>query len=268
MAENFFDYDTPHSHAKRKLVHKVVCSVIPRHLNNLSTFRADKFAMKYVDAFAGTGSFGRDPKVMSFGHKQECEFCTECDLCRECKICRTGTPILALTVTLEHMENLTRAKNTKYELYKTRLTRLNTVEFIFNDANRDYIVALYKKISACFHSLNWEETNVDSSSFSNCYKAVEYEGPFLSVRQSIRIYFTFYEFKDMTFLAEFQTQPQPQLQAQALFQFQTPLFTLIDPFNVTQIPMSVVRQLIGEHKDVLINLMVGQLDRLVLSKLD
>jgi hypothetical protein len=246
---NFFDYDTPHSHAKRQLVQKFVASVIPRHLKDLSVFEANRFAMRYLDAFAGKGSFGRDdnPAVFSFNDERECQFYNDC---KDCKVCKTGTPIIAVAVLLEHMTKLMHKESTQNQLDSIQLTCLNTIEFIFNDSNLDYIKALYLKISSCFQTLNWVETNVDfPSTFEECYKAVEYEGPFLSIQQSIRIYFTFYEFKDLSFLAELQPR--------------TPLFSLIDPFRVADIPMSVVRQLIGNGKLALLNLMVANLDEYV-----
>jgi hypothetical protein len=240
---NFFDYDTPHSHAKRQLVQKFVASVIPRHLKNLSVFEENRFAMRYVDAFAGKGSFGRDDdhNIVSFNDGRDCQFYNDC---KNCKVCKTGTPIIAIAALLEHMQKLMDKESFLNELDSIPLTRLNTVEFIFNDSNLDYVKALHLKIRDGFRSLNWEETNVDSSSFSKCYKGVEYEGPML---QFIRIYFTNYEFKEMSFLVELEPQ--------------TPLCTLIDPFGVADIPMSVVRQLVDNGKLVLLNLMVATLDR-------
>jgi hypothetical protein len=238
---NFFDYDTPHSHAKRQLVQKFVASVIPRHLKDLSVFEENRFAMRYVDAFAGKGSFGRedDPTVASFNEGRECEFYNDC---KNCKVCKTGTPIIAFAVLLNHMQKLMHKESTQNQLDSIQLTRLNTVEFIFNDSNDDYIKALYLKISACFQTLNWEETNVDLSSYKKCYKAVEFEGPF---HQFIRIYFTNYEFQEMSFLADLE--PETCI--------------LIDPFGVADIPMPIVRKLVGNGKHVLLNLMVATLDR-------
>jgi three-Cys-motif partner protein len=238
MSENFFDHDSPHSHAKRQLIEKFVASVIQTHLKDLSVFQEKRFVMTYVDAFAGKGSFGRDddPEVVSFNDGVKCEFYSHCE---DCKVCKRGTPIIAIAVLLEHMQKL--LDNQSNPLDSIGRKRLNTVKFIFNDKNLDYINALYLKISACFGSLKWKETK-DLSSFSERYKAVEFEGAALQV---IRIYFTNYEFKEMSFLADLEPET----------------FILIDPFGVAGIPMPIVRKLVGNGKHVLLNLMVKHLDR-------
>ena len=47
--EEFFGADVAKSHAKRKLVRRVAASVFPRHLNNASKFREDRFAMTFLN---------------------------------------------------------------------------------------------------------------------------------------------------------------------------------------------------------------------------
>ena len=149
---------------------------------------------------------------------------------------------------VNHMTTLEGRQTTKDVFPSIKLKCLNTIEFIFNDVNLDYLKELCTRIQDYFISLNWTETALDFRSFPECYKAVEYTGNFLSIKQSIRVYFTNYEFKMM----------MPFLDA---LQPETPLFSLIDPFGVTNIPMAIVSKLIGETKYVLINFMVAKLDR-------
>ena len=146
---------------------------------------------------------------------------------------------------------------------------LKTVEFVFNDKKLEYITELNTKTNGYFLSLKWEEkTNLDFRSFpivscELCKKdhavcnvveytgPLEYTGPFKQSRptkQSIRIYFTNYCFQK---ILPFLKMLQPEIH----------LFSLIDPFNARDIPMYVVKKLIGDNKDVLLNFMVANLDR-------
>jgi hypothetical protein len=233
MAEEFFlRGDTPHSLAKRDLLKGTIASVIARRLHSLDVFSDDRYAMTYLDAFAGRGSFGRQDysQVVSFDYDQ---------------VTMWGTPIIAIGVTLDHMNNLMARESTQATFESFELNRLNTVLFIFNDSSQDNIKKLSEKIDEGFQQLNWEKWYSPCSISGKSFPAFEYKGPFLSKSQSIRICFTNYKFHEMSFLVG----------------LQSPLFSLIDPFGIAQIPMEIVSMLIGDRKEFYINFMVSTLYR-------
>lgn len=237
--------------------------------------------MRYFDAFAGKGSYEDGDEIGSFDHQQPCKFCTDrdCKACGSCQICKTGTPILAIQAALGHMRALQTRVSFRNGLKETGLTCLKAVEFIFNDTEQKYMVELYDKIRRCFSSLGWQEEDLDVetcpvygrlSGHKNerapirIFRSVDFTGTFMSdqqstlqqstaqqstVQQSFRIHFTVGRFEDL----EFKPDPDPKQEV--------PLFSLIDPFGVGQIPMSAVRPLIGDNKAILLTLMVAALDK-------
>lgn len=211
--------------------------------------------MRYFDAFSGTGSYEDGHQISTFDHSQPCKFCSNVDCddknCKNCQICKTGTPIIAIQAALVHMEVLKKRSSFKDRLKEAGSTCLRAVEFIFNDFEESYIVELYSKISRCFNALDWQEDVLDPESCpvtsSRIFKSIELTGPFLTIRQCFRIHFTIDKFENVKFKPE----PEPGV----------PLFSLIDPFGVAQIPMTAVRPLVSDNRTVLLNLMVAALDK-------
>ena len=234
----FLRGDTPHSLAKRKLLRGTIATVIARRLHNLTVFSNGKYAMTYLDAFAGRGSFGRDDdsKVVSFDYDQVTDW---------------GTPIIAIGVTLDHMKNLTERDTnpvTQTVIESLGLDCLKTIKFHFNDYSRQNIADLRKKIDEGLKKEKWQIFR--SRTLYKYEQVVEFIGPFLTISQSIKIYYTTYKFEEMSFLK----------------QLQPPLFSLIDPFGISQIPMSSVSLLIGSGKEVFINLMAATVNRYLIVK--
>jgi hypothetical protein len=228
--EFFLRGDTAHSFAKRDLLKGTIASVIARRLHSLDVFSDDGYAMTYLDAFAGRGSFGRedDSQVVSFDYDE---------------VTKWGTPLIAISVTLDHMNNL--MKRSRNAVESVELNCLKTIEFVFNDASKGNIAELSQTIDQCFQRKEWEKIILPSSDLKKCIGVVEYKGPFLTIGQSIKIYFTTFEFEEMSFLSE----------------IQSPQFSLVDPFGIAQIPMATVRLLIEHGKELFLNLMVATLNR-------
>jgi hypothetical protein len=219
--------DTPHSFAKRDLLKGTIASVIARRLHSLDVFSNERYAMTYLDAFAGRGSFGREDnsQAVSLDYNQ---------------VTKWGTPLIAIGVTLDHMDNLM-----KRPQKAIALECLKTIEFVFNDAEIENITELRRKIDEYLLSKNWEMSILPLSNLKKCVQVVEYKGPFLTISQSIKIYFTTFKFEEMSFMSE----------------LHPPLFSLIDPFGIAQIPMAAVRLLIDHGKELFLNLMVATLNR-------
>jgi three-Cys-motif partner protein len=235
--EFFLRDDTSHSFSKRDLLKGTIASVIARRLHSLDVFSNDRYAMTYLDAFAGRGSFGTedDSKVVSFDYDQ---------------VTKWGTPIVAIGVTLDHMNNLMNRDSTQTEIKSFELKSckcLKSIQFFFNDASEENITELSRKIDVCFRlrHTNWKRSILPSSDLEKCVRVVEYKGPFLAISQSIEIHFTTYKFEEMSVVKS----------------LQTPLFSLVDPFGIKQIPMEIVRLLIGDGKEFYINFMVATLNR-------
>ena len=226
MARNFFDGgDTPHSKAKRKVLQNILTAVCGRRFHDLNVFRNDEYVMRYVDAFAGRGWFGRTPPDGNFDYNDD--------------VCVWGTPIIAISVLIDCMNNLLLRTSTD----EANFILLKTVEFYFNDASPQNIDELSLKISQQFEDYGWDENVLPAS--KPFRKIVEYIGPFGSTKQSVRIYFSAKKFDKITFFDE----------------LQPPMFSFIDPFGIAQIPMKMVSKLLGNEREIFINLMVGTLNR-------
>jgi hypothetical protein len=231
MAE-FFYGDAPHSSAKRELLKGTIASVIARRLHSLDVFSNERYAMTYLDAFAGRSSFGRedDSQVVSFDYGQ---------------VTKWGTPLIAIGVILDHMNKLMSKDTTQTAIQSFKLKRLNTVMFVFNDHSRYNIEKLREKIDEGFQQLKWEKWDSSCSISGKSFPSFEYSRPFLSISLSIKICFTHYKFEKMSFLEG----------------LQPPLFSLIDPFGIEEIPMEIVSLLIGNGKEFYIKFMVATLNR-------
>jgi hypothetical protein len=151
-------------------------------------------------------------------------------------------------VTLDHMNNLMNRASTQTGVKLLEMKNcksLKSIQFFFNDASKENIAELSQKIDQCFQRIGWEKLFLPSSNLKKCVGVVEYKGPFLTISQSVEIQFTSYKFEEMSFLRS----------------LQTPLFSLVDPFGIAQIPMEIVRLLIGDEKEFYINFMVATLNR-------
>ena len=224
--EKFFNGDAPHSQAKRNLLQRIIATAFARNLHDFNVFTGNDFVMRYVDAFAGQGWFGPEAPEGSFDY-------TDVNV--------WGTPIIAISTVIDHMKNLFGRKKTQEKLRGVRNRCLKTVEFFFNDASKDNIAKLRVKIDQQMTSFKWRKTAESAS-------AVDFEGSFFEseIKQRLRINFTVNKFEDM---------------GDSYAKLRQPVFTFLDPFGIKQIPMKCVGRLVGEGKDILINLMVGTLNR-------
>ena len=225
----FFNDDKPHSRAKRNLLQSIIATAFARNLNNLDVFNGDDFVMRYVDAFAGQGWFGQEAPEGQFDYND---------------VNVWGTPIIAISTLINRMKNLLKYNREKLSVVGNRC--LKSVEFFFNDASEDNITKLKAKIIQQLTSFGWLIITDESAS------VVDFEGPFfesedLTIKQSLRINFTSNKFEVM---------------GDSYAELRQPVFTFLDPFGIKQIPMRCVERLVGEGKDILINLMVGTLNRL------
>ena len=228
MAE-FFNDDKPHSQAKRNLLQSIIATAFARNLNDLDVFTETDFVMRYVDAFAGQGWFGPEAPEGRFDYND---------------VNVWGTPIIAISVLIDHMENLFGRKKTQERIEFVLNRCLKTVEFFFNDASKDNIANLRVRIDQQMTSFGWRKTAESAS-------AVDFEGPFFestnsAITQSLRINFSAKTFEVME---------------DSYAELRQPMFSFLDPFGIKQIPMKSVERLVGEGKDILINLMVGTLNR-------
>ena len=180
--------------------------------------------MTYLDAFAGSGSFGRDMRVQTLDDD----------------ICKWGTPLIAIYVAVDHMNNLQQRKEKSKDIESSKINVFKSVRFFFNDLDENNIRNLITLVDERFKLLGWKTTTAQNESYFCLMTA---EGPFLSRRQSIEIIFSTFKFEKIP------------------FSFPAPLFSLIDPCGIAQIPMEKIRTLMGDRKEIFINLMVGTLNR-------
>jgi hypothetical protein len=223
--------DTYHSFAKRSLIKKTISSIIPRYVNDLGLFESNIYVMNYLDAFSGSGSFGEEEQPQTL----------------EDDICNWGTPLIAIHVVVDHMNNLQKRQGARKFIEQSEIEVFKSVAFFFNDAEKSNIENLVKKIDKRFELLEWRKTIQEYFNSGPYYMRAEYEGRFLSKRQSIMIIFSTYKFEEIPFLAN----------------LPAPLFSLVDPCGIAQIPMKAIRQLMGNGREIFINLMVWTLNRLV-----
>ncbi len=184
---NFFDHDEAHSKAKRFLLKNTISALIPRRLQKTEALwskeldQQGRFALTYLDAFSGPGSYGNPDFATLFDYYWK-------------DVCNLGTPLIAIYVAAEQMAKLKE--------------RVFPVRFIFNDVKEGYIHTLINLVSDILRSSGWEEIEVFPQEVWKYVKAVEYSKMFNSKRQSILVIYTNYKFTDMNFLAHI---PPPAL---------------------------------------------------------
>ena len=184
---NFFDQDEAHSKAKRFLLKNTISALIPRRLHKQEALLSEepdqqgRYALTYLDAFSGPGSYGTP------GFNKLFEYFGN-------DVCNLGTPLIALYVAAEQMAKLKE--------------RVLPVRFIFNDANKCHIDSLIELVSDVLKLSGWEEREVFLQEAWTYAKAVEFSKTFNSKRQSIMVIYTNYRFEEMTFLADI---PSPML---------------------------------------------------------
>jgi three-Cys-motif partner protein len=227
---NFCDKeDKAHSLAKRTLVKKTISSIIPRYVNDLSLFQSSNYVMNYFDGFSGRGSFGAEEQIQTLDED----------------ICKWGTPIIAIHVAVDHMNNLMQRQGAREIIENSEIEVFKSVNFFFNDADKSNIKSLEKRVDERFMLLGWKKTMKNPIHRRSFETIVEYEGSFLSKMQSIMIIFSTFKFEEIPFLAD----------------LPAPLFSLVDPCGIAQIPMASIRQLMGDGKEIFINLMVWTINR-------
>jgi three-Cys-motif partner protein len=184
---NFFDYDEAHSKAKRILLKNTISALIPRRLHKPEALLSNQpdqdhmYALTYLDAFSGPGSYGNPGVDRLFSYFTD-------------DVCNLGTPLIAIYVAIEQMAKLNES--------------VLPLRFIFNDADESHIGLLIQLVSYVLRLSGWEEQEDFPEEVWRYVKAVKYSATFNSKCQSILIIYTNYKFEQMTFLADI---PPPML---------------------------------------------------------
>ncbi|XP_047134216.1 uncharacterized protein LOC124812138 [Hydra vulgaris] len=195
----------------------------------------NRFVLTYVDAFAGKGYFGK--RILP----------EPCD-----DICQWGTPLIALHAFIEEINaqinNQVSIEYKEETTFKNKYTDKKILEeilcfrFIFNDT--DNIDELKEFITDYLKTkTGWKLICTDEF----IYLSKQTNDQFT---RTIEIEFSKSKFKKM----------EPKLES-----IEGPAFFFLDPFGI-KLPLRIIRKLIKEERDVIINLNVKYAARVIKNK--
>ncbi|XP_065646463.1 uncharacterized protein LOC136076833 [Hydra vulgaris] len=232
--ETFFEKDAPHSLAKRRLLFSILKSVAAIRCKQVP--KLNRFVLTYVDAFAGKGYFGKRilPKPSD-------------------DICQWGTPLIALNAFMQEIDaQLKKQVSIEYKeeatlknkhIYNDTLEEVLCFRFIFNDIEnitelKEFITE-YLKTKADWKLICTDDMFIYLSKQSNDQFA-----------RTIEIEFSSLKFEKMEHKLE-------SIEGSAFF--------FLDPFGI-KLPLKIVKKLIREGRDIIINLNVQYAARAIKNR--
>ena len=184
-------------------------------------------SLNYLDGFAGRGSYNADARQQL-----------------EDDLSDWGSPIIAVAKALEALNNST--QNKFQEIFSKHEFAVN---FIFNEKDRDNLKYLKALVAERFGLYGWKPEEAEEMT-ERLEDSIVYEG---QVRPRGDSFVRKAKIRVQYFNREFH-----QLDLDAI---PSPLFSFIDPFGISSIPMDAMKKLVGADREVFLNLMVATINR-------
>ena len=187
--------------------------------------------LNYLDAFAGRGKY----KNESVQHL-------------EGDVSEFGSPIIAVEKAVSGLKHY--ATTAAHKFRRIFGAHQFAVNFIFNEPNKDNLTCLKGVVDERFRLHNW---NVVGRESDEGVEKVVYQGRVQLkkkgrligfARAQMRVNYTNKEFEKLE-----------------LDQIPSPLFSFVDPFGIKSIPMEAMEKIIGNDREVFLNLMVSVINR-------